>query len=114
MKVILLGSLIIAASGYVQHRWPNIQYPIILTSPRPNYHPRLFSLSDIDIRNEDIVMTKKASIDISDIPPSNYFSPEIVAMLSIYFVQGALGLSRLAVSFFCKDQLHFSPSEMAG
>ena len=40
-------------------------------------------------------------------------SPEIVAILAIYFVQGALGISKLAVTFFLKDQLHLSPSEAA-
>ena len=40
-------------------------------------------------------------------------SPELVAILTVYFVQGALGLSRLAVSFFMKDELHLSPTDMA-
>lgn len=40
-------------------------------------------------------------------------SPEIIAILTVYFVQGALGLSRLAVSFFMKDELHLSPVDMA-
>jgi len=31
---------------------------------------------------------------------------EIVAILLIYFVQGALGLARLATTFFLKDELH--------
>ena len=38
---------------------------------------------------------------------------ELVAILTVYFVQGALGLSRLAVTFFMKDELHMSPVEMA-
>lgn len=38
---------------------------------------------------------------------------EIYAILTVYFVQGALGLSRLALSFFMKDQLHLSPADMA-
>jgi BT1 family len=40
-------------------------------------------------------------------------SPELIAILTVYFVQGALGLSRLAVSFFMKDELHLSPTDMA-
>uniref|UniRef100_A0A7S0MRD9 Folate-biopterin transporter n=1 Tax=Pyramimonas obovata TaxID=1411642 RepID=A0A7S0MRD9_9CHLO len=39
-------------------------------------------------------------------------SPEIAAIILVYFVQGVLGLSRLAVSFFLKDELHISPSMM--
>ena len=38
---------------------------------------------------------------------------EIYAILTVYFVQGALGLSRLALSFFMKDQLHLTPADMA-
>jgi len=38
---------------------------------------------------------------------------EIVAILLIYFVQGALGLARLATSFFLKDELHLQPADLA-
>ncbi|MEB3883452.1 folate/biopterin family MFS transporter [Lyngbya sp. CCY1209] len=40
-------------------------------------------------------------------------SPELVAILTVYFVQGILGLARLAVSFFLKDDLGMSPAETA-
>eukprot|EP01031_Cornospumella_fuschlensis_P038089 gene38089-46282_t len=39
------------------------------------------------------------------------YSYEKLAILLVYFVQGALGLSRLAVTFFLKDQLGLSPAE---
>lgn len=39
-------------------------------------------------------------------------SLELGAILSIYFVQGILGLSRLAVSFFLKDDLGLGPAQM--
>jgi folate/biopterin transporter len=38
---------------------------------------------------------------------------DLVAIVLVYFVQGALGLSRLAVSFFLKDELHLDPAQMA-
>ncbi|MEM1239839.1 MAG: folate/biopterin family MFS transporter [Cyanobacteria bacterium P01_H01_bin.26] len=38
---------------------------------------------------------------------------ELTAILLVYFVQGILGLARLAVSFFLKDDLHLSPAEVA-
>lgn len=38
---------------------------------------------------------------------------ELLAILSVYFVQGILGLSRLAVSFFLKDELGLSPAEVS-
>ncbi|MGL5082808.1 MAG: folate/biopterin family MFS transporter [Microcoleaceae cyanobacterium] len=38
---------------------------------------------------------------------------ELVAILMVYFVQGILGLARLAVSFFLKDDLGMSPAEVS-
>lgn len=40
-------------------------------------------------------------------------TPELAAVLSVYFVQGALGLSRLAISYFLKDDIGLSPAECA-
>lgn len=39
-------------------------------------------------------------------------TPELFAILGVYFVQGILGLARLAVSFFLKDDLGLGPAEM--
>ena len=38
---------------------------------------------------------------------------ELTAILTVYFVQGILHLSRLAVSFFLKDDIGLSPAEVA-
>lgn len=38
---------------------------------------------------------------------------ELFAILTVYFVQGILGLARLAVSFFLKDTLGLSPTQVA-
>ena len=40
-------------------------------------------------------------------------NPELIAILSVYFVQGILGLARLAVSFFLKDDLALTPAKVA-
>jgi folate/biopterin transporter len=40
-------------------------------------------------------------------------TPELMAILLVYFVQGILGLARLAVSFFLKDELALSPAEVS-
>jgi len=40
-------------------------------------------------------------------------SPELIAILLVYFVQGILGLARLAVSFFLKDDLGLSPAQVS-
>lgn len=38
---------------------------------------------------------------------------ELIAILTVYFVQGILGLARLAVSFFLKDELLLSPAQVS-
>jgi folate/biopterin transporter len=38
---------------------------------------------------------------------------ELVAILLVYFVQGILGLARLAISFFLKDELGLNPAEVS-
>ncbi|MBR8840221.1 MAG: folate/biopterin family MFS transporter [Stigonema ocellatum SAG 48.90 = DSM 106950] len=38
---------------------------------------------------------------------------ELLAILTIYFVQGILGLARLAVSFFLKDDLGLNPAQVS-
>jgi folate/biopterin transporter len=40
-------------------------------------------------------------------------TPEIVAIMTIYFVEGALGLARLAQTFLLKDELQLGPAEMS-
>ncbi len=40
-------------------------------------------------------------------------TPELLGILLVYFVQGVLGLARLAVSFFLKDELGLSPATVA-
>lgn len=40
-------------------------------------------------------------------------SLELSAILLVYFVQGILGLARLAVSFFLKDELALSPAQVS-
>jgi folate/biopterin transporter len=40
-------------------------------------------------------------------------TPELIAILIVYFVQGILGLASLAISFFLKDDLGLSPAQVA-
>jgi folate/biopterin transporter len=40
-------------------------------------------------------------------------SPELTAILLVYFVQGILGLARLAISFFLKDDLGLTPAQVS-
>ncbi len=40
-------------------------------------------------------------------------TPELLAILLVYFVQGVLGLARLGVNFFLKDELGLSPAQVS-
>ena len=40
-------------------------------------------------------------------------TPEITAIMTVYFVEGALGLARLAQTFLLKDELQLGPAEMS-
>ena len=40
-------------------------------------------------------------------------TPTIIAIMTIYFVEGALGLARLAQTFLLKDELHLGPAELS-
>lgn len=40
-------------------------------------------------------------------------TPELLAILLVYFIQGVLSLARLAISFFLKDDLGLSPAQVA-
>ena len=62
---------------------------------------------NVELSDGSVVMTSKFTI--MGLDPS----PEIIAIFLVYFVQGILGLSRLAVSFYFKDNLHMDPAEMA-
>lgn len=43
----------------------------------------------------------------------NELTPQLLAILLVYFVQGILGLARLAISFFLKDELGLSPAQVS-
>ncbi|KAL8481749.1 hypothetical protein ACS0TY_028046 [Phlomoides rotata] len=40
-------------------------------------------------------------------------TPDTIAVAMVYFVQGVLGLARIAVNFYLKDDLHLDPAETA-
>lgn len=60
---------------------------------------------ELDCSEEDSWMGLK----INDIP----LTSDIAAIMLVYFVQGALGLGRLAIQFFLKDDLGLPPAQLA-
>ena len=55
---------------------------------------------------EDSSLLKKLFLGIDP-------TPDVIAIATIYFVEGALGLARLAQTFLLKDDLHLGPAEMS-
>jgi len=55
----------------------------------------------------------KQSASDSSTSDGTRLTPELIAILLVYFVQGVMGVSRLAVSFFLKDELALSPATVS-
>ena len=90
------------ASHHNRQGWVQAAEKALIHSPKAKNDDYVESvIGDVEVSR------KKFSIGEIEV------SPELVAILTVYFVQGALGLSRLAVSFFMKDELHLSPTDMA-
>uniref|UniRef100_A0A0E0AGB8 Major facilitator superfamily (MFS) profile domain-containing protein n=1 Tax=Oryza glumipatula TaxID=40148 RepID=A0A0E0AGB8_9ORYZ len=87
-----------------------IQYQVV--SSKVDTSERYFDEWQKKLPNTDEIRKSK--------PRSRYFtisgvelSPDNMAVATVYFVQGVLGLARLAVSFYLKDDLHLDPAETA-
>ena len=88
----------------------------------------LFSLKRSSHETEDPSGTEPVAENSScdgNPEPTNFFreffknqtgidpTPEIFAIITIYFVEGALGLARLAQTYLLKDELHLGPAELS-
>jgi folate/biopterin transporter len=81
----------------------------MLTSPAETDHLQSSELHALEHQNLELT------------PPSGWSkllfgqepTLELIAILLVYGVQGVLGLAKLAVSFFLKDQLALSPAQVA-
>ena len=63
------------------------------------------TLDDVNKRNNNSLL-KKLFLGIEP-------TPDVIAIATIYFVEGALGIARLAQTFLLKDELHLGPAEMS-
>ena len=71
--------------------------------------PNLLSTYTSNEKQPSLFMDKLKDSIFLGIEPT----PEILAIMTIYFVEGALGLARLAQTFLLKDELHLGPAEMS-
>eukprot|EP01039_Chlorochromonas_danica_P002257 gene2257-2471_t len=74
---------------------------------------RAFSRESSPVESPNRSLGSEELLLASEPPRLPDLQPESLAIFGVYFVQGALGLSRLAVSFFLKDQLALSPADAA-
>ncbi|GFH45009.1 hypothetical protein CTEN210_01483 [Chaetoceros tenuissimus] len=69
-------------------------------------------------KDEPLPSTYQEADDFQSILKEKLFlgiepTPEVLSIMAIYFVEGALGLARLAQTFFLKDELHLGPAELS-
>lgn len=68
---------------------------------------------DLEASSSSKVAPRKQKYGMSSIKLFGVdLSPDNVAVAMVYFVQGVLGLARLAVNFYLKDDLHLDPAEV--
>lgn len=97
---------------------------------RPKQHSKIhvfntFNKINVEKKPNRFVLSSKESKDeLNSLPISwskekglRFFgiesTPEIWAIILVYFVQGILGISRLALTFYYKDTLHLGPAELS-
>jgi folate/biopterin transporter len=75
------------------------------------------------VQNDDAKLQQVELPDLSSLSIRTWFkdtiflgidpTPDVVAIATIYFVEGALGLARLAQTYLLKDELHLGPAELS-
>lgn len=88
--------------------------------------PEMHQNDGLGVSRQDVVKKDPRASSVQNGPQSGWSiwlkekiflgiepTPEILAIMTIYFVEGALGLARLAQTFFLKDQLHLGPAELS-
>lgn len=98
---------------YSPHSYaPNSLHTFPMKNSQPRAYSALTSLKMVDKKSVmsflPIRMSEKNELLVYDIP----LTSEICAIMLVYFAQGLLGISRLAVSFYFKDALHLTPVDM--
>lgn len=91
---------------------PPPQSDMSVTVPMPAEDELFISSKNRDGPSKSVAQKNKKSIR----PVSCFgveLTPDNCAVAMVYFVQGVLGISRLAVSFYLKDDLHLDPAETA-
>ncbi|KAL3936601.1 MAG: hypothetical protein SGBAC_008117 [Bacillariaceae sp.] len=90
-----------------------------IMSPTPDIPTEAMAMTTVtDDDDDDEHHELDASFSLRNFVKDTIFlgidpSPDVIAIASIYFVEGALGLARLAQTFLLKDELHLGPAELS-
>ncbi|XP_017415002.1 folate-biopterin transporter 1, chloroplastic isoform X2 [Vigna angularis] len=88
--------------------------PFLLSRINAGKDDALTTEIDLEASSSSKVAPRKHKYRMSSIKLFGVeLSPDNVAVAMVYFVQGVLGLARLAVNFYFKDDLHLDPAEAA-
>ncbi|XP_047167673.1 folate-biopterin transporter 1, chloroplastic [Vigna umbellata] len=88
--------------------------PFLLSRINAGKDDALTTEIDLEASSSSKVAPRKHKYRMSSIKLFGVeLSPDNVAVAMVYFVQGVLGLARLAVNFYLKDDLHLDPAEAA-
>ncbi|XP_028222232.1 folate-biopterin transporter 1, chloroplastic-like isoform X3 [Glycine soja] len=88
--------------------------PLLGSRIRAGKDDALTADTDLEASSSGRIASRKQKYWVSSIKLFGVeLSPDNVAVAMVYFVQGVLGLARLAVNFYLKDDLHLDPAEAA-
>ena len=86
---------------------------IIATVPTES-DPDVVVVDDVQLKSKLDPETKDDSVLLNTFLPFGIEpTPDVLAIATIYFVEGALGLARLAQTYLLKDELHLGPAELS-
>ncbi|KAH0457702.1 hypothetical protein IEQ34_013017 [Dendrobium chrysotoxum] len=99
-----LGGVETSNSGYRSGSSASLNTLSVKEAPGENFQQKYSSSNLFKKTSSSMSAIKCFGVDLS---------PDNIAVAVVYFVQGVLGLARLAVSFYLKDDLHLDPAETA-
>ena len=111
----LLRTTMVAARALAWSAFLATTRAFVIPAKRSTAPARRASLRPHNIPPLRTTFLPAAPLDTSDEPTDDGFWRDSGTWVIVvcYFLQGALGLSRLALNFYLKDELHLSPGDLA-
>jgi folate/biopterin transporter len=96
------------SSSFIIHT-PSIKNANRHSIPKHKHYVLCSNIQNKQNNQTPVSWTKEEGLKLFDIQTT----PEIWAIVLVYFVQGVLGISRLALTFYYKDTLHLGPADLS-